>query len=554
MIHTMQSRIAFFAGMLLVAACQPTAEDAVVQQWETYDLPLTATGTYENPYVDVEAWAVFTHEASGDTLLRPAFWDGGQQWRVRAALPLLGAWRWQTFSAPADAGLQVQGRLDVQPYTGSHPLIRHGLLRMSPGGRNVMHADGTPFLLVGDTPWALPFRATTGMATTYARDRQAKGFNAALLMTVQPDQDARGSRERGQTGAFDVGFEDLAEGHLNQLNVAYFQYFDSLVAILVDHGIVPVYQPVFHGFGWKGLRVLGPTADPVEYRRYQRYLIARYGASPAFWLVSGDAHGKDPGVAPAGEETERWDAYAQPTGIHYNPFDDYQPDFMPTDRCFHQNAAYQDAAWLDFQWCQTGHDGKHLYHKVARMYDQRPVKAVANGEPTYEGIHDPENGADWWQGEEAWMQLMYGGTMGVVYGAGAIWQWKYSGDEPGWDTWCNSLVSWEEALTLPGSQYPGRLRQALADYDWLDIEKHPELAEGALCLAHPGALYVLFLPAGGTRTLTGLSDALPYRWFDPVAGTWHVGGVTEGRAFSMQAPSEAPWVLVVGQPRQLAAG
>ena len=134
---------------------------------------------------------------------------------------------------------------------------RHGFWSIPPGGRNLIHADGTPRLLCADTAWALPWRATVEQAEIYARDRQAKGFNAALLMTVQPDMDCKGPRSRTEDLGFDVGFEDLPKGTLRQLRPEYFQMFDRLTGILVAHGIAPVYQPVFHGYGWKGRRVAG---------------------------------------------------------------------------------------------------------------------------------------------------------------------------------------------------------------------------------------------------------------------------------------------------------
>ena len=167
-----------------------------------------------------------------------------------------------------------------------------------------------------------------------------------------------------------MGFEDLPDGHINRLNPAYFQTVDRLLAILVEHEIVPVLQPVFMGFGWKGLSVAGPVVPPPEYARYCRYLVARYGARPAVYLVGGDGSGYEPQVPAGGDEVERWDAYRQPAGIHYRPHAD--------------NRAWQDAAWLDFQWCQTGHSGEHVPERVADMWRNTPLKAVANGEPTYE--------------------------------------------------------------------------------------------------------------------------------------------------------------------------
>ncbi len=89
---------------------------------------------------------------------------------------------------------------------------------MSPGGRNLVHADGTPALLVADTAWALLWRATVEQCQLYAADRQRKGFNAVLLMSVQPDMHARGPHTRTADEGFDVGFEDLPSGHINHLN------------------------------------------------------------------------------------------------------------------------------------------------------------------------------------------------------------------------------------------------------------------------------------------------------------------------------------------------
>jgi hypothetical protein len=46
--------------------------------------------------------------------------------------------------------------------------------------------DGTPWLVVADTAWAVP---GAGCAGGPPADRRDKGFNAALLMTVRPGYD-----------------------------------------------------------------------------------------------------------------------------------------------------------------------------------------------------------------------------------------------------------------------------------------------------------------------------------------------------------------------------
>lgn len=540
----------FLICLLIFPSSCKKGEVVISEQWQEIELNFCSGINYENPYTDVEFWVEFNGPA-GEKLIRPGFWDGGNTFKIRFANPLdKGDWHWKSVASDStDKGLHGKtGKIVSATYSGSNPLIKNGLLRMSPGKRNVVHANGNPFLIIGDTPWALPWRATIEATTEYAQRRQSQGFNTALLMSLQPDREAVGPRGRSGDGAFDVAFKDLKDGHINQPNISYFQFFDTIRNILTDHCIVPVFQPVFHGFGWKGLNVLGWDIDAKEYARYCRYLVARFGAKPAMWLVSGDSDGRNKGVKEGGEEVEKWDAYRQPTGIHYSPMDDYTPDWLkkanpPYDP--HMNKIHQDAPWLDFQWCQTGHKGEHLLHKVARMYDNLPVKGVANGEPTYEGIGDSLNGTGWWQGHEAWSQFLSGGTMGVVYGAGGLWNWKLTASETGWGEWANSDWSWKDALQLPGANYVGYLGKALEGLNIADIEKHPELAGGKLCLAKPGKLYILYLPEGGEVAISALSDNMKYWWFNPVTGLIEKEGVTKSTDQVFVRENKMPIVLII---------
>lgn len=533
--------------LLISVGCKQEAP-VVAEQWAETEIVFTSGKQVQNPYTEIEFWVEFTGP-SGEKLIRPGFWDGGNLFKVRFANPLdKGEWQWTSFASDsADAGLHGKtGKIVSAPYTGNNSLVKNGLLKMSPGKRNVVYANGKSFPVIGDTPWALPWRGTIESVTEYAHKRQSQGFNTALLMSLQPDCDAKGPRNRSEPEAFDVAFEDLKDGHINQPNIGYFQYFDTLRNILLDHGIVPVYQPVFHGFGWKGQKVLGWDMDALEYARYCRYLVARFGAKHAIWLVSGDSDSRDKGVIEGGEEIEKWDAYQQPTGHHYSPFCEIIPDWWnrPYEYVPHQNKVNQDKEWLDFQWCQTGHGGEHQSWKVEKMYANIPVKAVANGEPTYEGIRDSANGAGWWQGHEAWLNFTSGGTMGVVYGAGGLWNWKLFKDEPGWPDWANSNVSWKEAIQLSGANYVGYLGKALEGLDITDIEKHPELAEGKLCLSKPGKLYIVYLPEGGDLTISDMPANLKFRWFNPVDGVFYAEGITiDNQAFSSE--NGKPSALIV---------
>lgn len=531
-------------------SAQPRATTA--PQWKEVELVFESEQDYDNPYTDVEMVVEFSGP-NDRVIRRPAFWDGGTTWRVRFASPTArGVWTWRsTSSATADSGLHGQsGSMQSTAYSGENPLLQHGLLRMSPRGRNVVHADGTPFLMVGDTPWALPFRGTEQSVTVYAQNRHERGFNTALLMSVQPDRQIEGPRDRTADGGFGVAFEDLPSGHLNDLNPGYFKTLDRLTSILIDHGIVPAYNPVFQGFGWKGGQTLGGDADPREYSRYVRYLIARYGARPAMWLLVADGYGNEPVAAPAGHTVQEWDAYSQPTGLHYSPYDDFMPEWSDDPRFgFHFNRAHQDEEWLDFQWAQTGHNAEHHPHEVFRMYENEPTRAVANGEPTYERIGAPDRATGWWQGHEAWLNFTSGGTMGVIYGAGGLWNWKLSPDEDGWPDWANTNASWDQSIQFEGSQYVGYLSRALDGLNLTDIQRRPDLAYGARALAKESELYIVYLPEGGPVRLGGLKEPMRYRWFDPTKGEWSGSGTLESsRVATLEAPSKAPWVMIATDP------
>jgi hypothetical protein len=512
----------------------------VAPQWTEVELRFVSQVQYANPYVESDAWVDFVHE-SGLEIRRPIFWDGGRAFAVRFASPTSeGKWTWKSTARDLAPGLHgMAGSFRSAPPSKEEDTIftRHGFWQILSGGRNLIHADGTPRLLCADTPWALPWRATAEQAEVYAKDRQAKGFNAALLMTVQPDRKAEGPRSRTEDLGFDVGFEDLPDGNLQKLNPDYFQKMDQLIGILVRHGIAPVYQPVFHGYGWKGRDVAGVVVSAEDLARYCRYLVARFGARPAIWLVGGDGTATQASIIDqldrAGQMIRHWDAYRQPIGIHYAPHA--------------LNRTHQDKEWLDFQWCQTGHSGEHRPDRVADMWRNLPIKAVANGEPTYENIGETGRGAGWWQGHEAWCNLTSGGTMGVVYGAASLWQWRLHPEEPDHAAWCTAPgAGWREALEFEGSRYPGIVAKIFDGLPLDGMEPNSTFTHGRRGLAVPGKLFVLYIEKAGSVGILSREVPRRYRVYDPRSGQIlredHLPDRSTAQANA--GPGEGPRVLV----------
>src|SRR5689334_14901472 len=108
----------------------------VVRPWQETEISFTALNDYANPYTQVEVWVDFMHE-NGSVLRRPAFWDGGRNWRVRFAGPVAGSWTWRSYSSTDDKGLSgLSGRILVESGAESaNKFYRHGFWRMSPGQR-----------------------------------------------------------------------------------------------------------------------------------------------------------------------------------------------------------------------------------------------------------------------------------------------------------------------------------------------------------------------------------------------------------------------------------
>lgn len=475
--------------------------------------------SYTQPYADLDVLADFAHD-SGLALRRPAFWDGGNVWRLRFAPTLGGRWSWRNMVTADNKRLAQTGKPGTlpNPRTQYHSKSR-GFWRMSLGKHNLVHADGPPALLVGDTACALPRQVTLEQCRIYARDRQQKGFSAALLMSTQPDmKDQRPSRCE-QDLVFDAGCEDLPNGSINDLNPGHFQYLDKLAATLLEHEIVPVYQPLFHGYDWQALEVAEPTVPEAGYAHYRLYLAARYGARPTVYLVSNDGQNYHQQIGSVGgDKVERWDACAQPTSVYYRRHAD--------------NFSCQDACWLDLQWCQTDYKGEHVPKRVMGMWHIAPSKGVANGEPTYEHIGAKGMGVGWWQGHEVWSNLCDAGMIDVVYGAGSLWHWKFHKDKWGYQVWCIAPeAGWRGAPDVEGLSYVGLAAKVFEFFPFTDVKPDGTPAIGSRGLAVPGKMLLIHLAEGGRLQI--LSEDVPE--------------TTASSVFQLPRP----WPKVHGQPKNL---
>ena len=181
----------FFILVLLAFSVSVFSQSKqTVQQWKTFETSFESSKTYNNPFMDVQVDVVF--EKDGLSWKIPAFWDGGNTWKVRFAPLETGNYSYRVFSDDA-SNKSLKGKkqsLSVTPYKGDNSLYTHGMIGISENGRHFVHADGTPFFWLGDTWWKnLCKRMTWEGFQELAADRKEKGFSVIQIVAgPYPDE------------------------------------------------------------------------------------------------------------------------------------------------------------------------------------------------------------------------------------------------------------------------------------------------------------------------------------------------------------------------------
>ncbi|HSV73862.1 MAG TPA: DUF5060 domain-containing protein [Chthonomonadales bacterium] len=82
------------ALVALAPASAPASGSA--ETWRRWEAELRSSRTYAMPCADVSV-SVSYEGPSGRRFTGLAFWDGGDTFRLRAAFPTAGIWRWRTY-------------------------------------------------------------------------------------------------------------------------------------------------------------------------------------------------------------------------------------------------------------------------------------------------------------------------------------------------------------------------------------------------------------------------------------------------------------------------
>lgn len=436
------------------------------------ELTLRASRSYQDPFHDVMLDVTFT-EPGGRQLRVPAFWAGGNVWKVRYASSVVGTHRYQSdYQDAGDAGLHgASGSLEVMPYRGSNPLLMHGPLRAAGNRRFLEHTDGTPFFWLGDTWWmGLCHRLHwPDEFERLAADRRAKGFNVVQIVAgLYPDMppfDPRGANEAGFP--WEPGFA--------RIRPAYFDAADQRIEHLVEAGPTPC---IVGAWGY-----FLPLMGVEKAKQHWRYLVARYGALPVVWCVAGEAN-LPYYLAPGFPYDDREQVKGWTEVTRYlramDPFHRLITIHPTGIGRLSARHATDDVSLLDIDMLQTPHGAREAVapavHTVRESFADRPVLPVINGEASYEMLNDslPTE----WTRRMFWLCVM-NGAAGHTYGANGIWQCNRREQAHGASPHGGNYgkIPWDEAMNLPGSRQMGLGKKLLEQYPWQRFQPLPGGAE-----------------------------------------------------------------------------
>ena len=512
--------------------------------------------TYADPFNEVELDILFAN-AAGQSWRVPAFWSGGNEWRVRFAPPQPGAYRFRTVCSDAtNTDLNdLEGTLVAQPYEGDNLLLKRGFPGVAPDQRHFQHADGTPFFWLADT-WWMALCKRLGWPDDFqllAADRVAKGFSVVQIVAgLYPDMpmfDPRGANEAGYPWTEGFG----------SINPEYFDMADLRLRWLVKSGLAPCIVSCWGYFlPWMGVDKL---------KRHWRYLVARYAAYPVFWCLAGegimpyylsedkegDKARQKSGWTEIGRYLRQIDPYRHPITIH------------PTDSGRNQ---VEDPSVLDFEMLQTGHGGYESIPNTARSIRAAVVRAPAMpslvAEVCYEGIL--EGSREEIQRFMFWSSVL-SGAAGHTYGANGIWQLNNPGQpfgpSPHGSSWGN--LPWQEAYRLPGAAQLALAKRLLERFEWWRFETHQEWITpcawdedymNPYAAGIPGGPRVIYFPRpvaawSPPHTVKGLDPNRPHTasLFDPKTGEetalGQIGVAADGTWRVPILPLIQDWVVIV---------
>ena len=518
--------------------------------YQRCEIVLHSAKTYENPFLDVNVDAVFTHE-DGTRIALPGFWNGENEWKVRFSAEKSGIWRYRvTCTDLRNYDLFDEGEIEAVPCKNpATDLEKHGYVRLAQGKRYLTYADGTPFLYLADTHWQMPDYerlhecscpgCTCGSQFKHlVKDRKKKGFTVYQTYFSS----SRVAVEKPGTPGW---WTDTTFTKINPQ--AFNESMDEMMEYLASQGLT-----VALGFGLHIGSIQGYRHDPAPLLAFARYCVARYACYPVLW-ITGQEVTMDAYVfkvwRQVGQLVADLDGFHRPNGAHMYVHEMSDPRSQVLDA----------QPWHEWWTLQAGHGGvDHIQNRsYYQGYYENSPKPFMETECQYEDIYCGKFVAADAPRIGAW-QAMLSGAAGCTYGVTGVWamQWNDT-DDRGWLSY--SPEPWYIGMNKPGSTQFGYLRKFFEYVNWTTLTPSFDHKYGkfemrkCVSIAHRDQdvfIFYFFASFEESGKLTGLKPGVRYqaRWYDPIHGKFVdlPDVVTEtGEIDIPERPSKRDWVLLL---------
>lgn len=312
-----------------------------------------------------------------------------------------------------------------------------------------------------------------------------------------------------------------------RFNVAYWQKWERMLRYARDRDvIVSVILDI-------STHKAQPAAGSEDERRYVRYAAARLSAySNVTWDLGDDL------------DSFRDETWAHETGTLLMGWDPYR--HLASSHPVHREHQDRASDWFGFtsiqDWSRTQHalmlEERQIQLKTGRIIPQ------TNEEYGYEDHYPhwapkPDGDSAETLRRCAWDIAMAGayGTAGESARRGVnIWPDTGGG-------WINGRGD-DAMVMLKGYEH---MVDFFTSFEWWKTEPHDELANhGAYCLAKPGEIYAVYLPAEGTVTVRLEPGDYRAHWFEAFTGATVPLPTIHGPDWtSPQSPGWLDWAILI---------
>jgi hypothetical protein len=411
-------------------------------------------------------------------------------------------------------------------------------------GRYLVDQGGSPYLIVGDSPWSLSANASVSDMDYYFADRQAKGFNTALVGLLVSAYIGGRADLSTYDRLYPFTSGNGTSSDLSTPNPAYWSRIDTMVQLAREHAITLMLVPAETGALLPLLKRNGITKD----FDYGAFLGNRYKKFPNIIWASGNDYwasnwSDDPYVT------------AIAKGIRLA-----DPRHIQTVELDVDTSSVDDPNWVPLIDLSAAYTYTPTYDRMRKAYNDTNRRPVLMAEANYEFENNtggPATTDQTLRRQEYW--TMTSGAAGQLYGNCYTWRlpsdWKShldtkAVDELGYATSLFASLPWYK---LVPDQTHGLLTAGYgscpADGDVL------ESSCATAASTDDGRLGIVYAPAIGTLTidLAKFLGPVTARWYDPTTGVFAAvagsplanRGIHEFTPNGNNGEGSGDWVLVL---------